>query len=201
MNVGFIGTGSMGSLLVQAFLASGSLRPEQVWVTNRTPAKAHALSERFPGLRVTPNAEQVADACDRVFLCVKPLEYRDVLARIANRLRPEQWLISITSPVSVADLEALLAAKVVKVIPSITNGALSGALLVVRGSRFSDAEHRELLGWLRAIGRPWKSMNGGRASPPISPAAGPRSSATSCRRWPKRRCGKRDCPRRWPRNW
>ncbi|HEY8341411.1 MAG TPA: late competence protein ComER [Calditerricola sp.] len=154
MNVGFIGTGSMGSLLVQAFLASGSLCPEQVWVTNRTPAKAHGLSERYPGVRVTPSAEQVTDACDRVFICVKPLEYRDVLARIANRLRPEQWLISITSPVSIADLEALLTAKVVKVIPSITNGALSGALLVVRGSRFSDAEHRELLNWFGAIGRP-----------------------------------------------
>ncbi|MCG0314568.1 MAG: late competence protein ComER [Calditerricola sp.] len=154
MNVGFIGTGSMGSLLVEAFLVSGRLRPEQVWVTNRTLAKAYALSERFPGVRVAPNAEQVAHTCDRMFVCVKPLEYSDVLDCIANCLRPEQWLISITSPVSVADLEALLHAKVAKVIPSITNGALSGALLVVRGSRFSDADHRELLDWLHAIGHP-----------------------------------------------
>ena len=37
MKVGFIGTGSMGSLLIDAFIQSGALLPEQIRVSNRSP--------------------------------------------------------------------------------------------------------------------------------------------------------------------
>jgi competence protein ComER len=51
MNVGFIGTGTMGSLLIEAFIASGALLPTQIVISNRTFAKAQALANRFSGLK------------------------------------------------------------------------------------------------------------------------------------------------------
>ena len=38
MKVGFIGT-AMGSLLIDAFIQSGALLPEQIRVSNRSPEK------------------------------------------------------------------------------------------------------------------------------------------------------------------
>lgn len=39
MKVGFIGTGSMGSLLIYALIQSGALEPRQIAASNRTPSK------------------------------------------------------------------------------------------------------------------------------------------------------------------
>lgn len=39
MKVGFIGTGSMGSLLIDTFLRSGALEPCDVMASNRSPGR------------------------------------------------------------------------------------------------------------------------------------------------------------------
>ncbi|EXX86227.1 competence protein [Paenibacillus darwinianus] len=154
MNVGFIGTGSMGSTLVEAFASSGALVPEQTRITNRTYAKAERLAARYPGMQaVRTNAEAVA-GCDLIFLCVKPLEFKTVIDEIRASLQPEQVIVSITSPVLLAHLEEWLPCKVAKVIPSITNRVWSGATLCIYGSRIEPADMQTLEELLSYISSP-----------------------------------------------
>ncbi len=52
MRVGFIGTGSMGSMLIETFIRSGAVNPENVVATNRTIAKAELLAANYPACKL-----------------------------------------------------------------------------------------------------------------------------------------------------
>ncbi|WP_314002919.1 late competence protein ComER [uncultured Paenibacillus sp.] len=140
MNIGFIGTGSMGSTLVEALADSGALSPEQMIITNRTYAKAERLAARYPGMQAVRSNTEAAAGCGLIFLCIKPLEFKTVIDEIRASLQPEQVIISITSPVLLAHLEEWLPCKVAKVIPSITNRVWSGASLCIYGTRIEPAD-------------------------------------------------------------
>jgi competence protein ComER len=140
MRVGFIGTGSMGSVLIEAFIQSGALNPEQIIITNRTIAKAEHLAAAYPGLRVSLSNADAAHQCDILFVCVKPLEYTSVLQDIKNTIDPAQILVSITSPVLIRHLEEKIPCKIAKIIPSITNYVSSGASLCMYSTRMSDTD-------------------------------------------------------------
>jgi competence protein ComER len=153
MRIGFIGTGSMGTILIEAFIESGTVLPESIIAANRTPEKLRALVSKHPNLQVGTNIS-VAQEADVLFLCTKPLEYRTVLDEIKDYLSADKLVLSITSSVDVKLLEAYIPCKVARVIPSITNTALSGASLVTFGSRLDQADHTTLLTLLAAISTP-----------------------------------------------
>ncbi|GGI43590.1 pyrroline-5-carboxylate reductase [Paenibacillus marchantiophytorum] len=140
MKAGFIGTGSMGSILIEAFIHSGAFNPEQIIAGNRTIHKVEMLAERYPGLQVARSNKEVVQESDLIFLCVKPSEFKKVIDEIKEDVLPSQFVVSITSPVLIKHLEGLLPAKISKVIPSITNYVLSGATLCIHGNRMQPED-------------------------------------------------------------
>lgn len=154
MKVGFIGTGSMGSLLIDAFIQSGALLPEQIRVSNRSPEKPLQLAKRHPGLTVCNCNTETASQSDLLFLCIKPLEFKAVIGEIKDRLDPRQIAISITSPVQLIHLESSLPCKVAKIIPSITNITGGGASLCMYGSRIKEEDRQLIESLLSYISRP-----------------------------------------------
>lgn len=154
MKVGFIGTGSMGSLLIDSFIRSGALRPEQIRVSNRTPKKALEIAARHPGLTICRSNAATASQSDLFFLCVKPGEFKPVIEEIQEHLLTSQIAVSITSPVQISHLESALPCKVAKIIPSITNQTGSGASLCIYGSRIKEKDRLLLESLLSSISRP-----------------------------------------------
>jgi competence protein ComER len=154
MNVGFIGIGSMGSLLIDSFIGSGALKPKQITASNRTFAKAEKLADRHPGLLAVPLNYQAAIGRDIIFLCVKPLEYKRVIEELRDVLKPEQLVVSITSPVMLSQLEDCLPCKIAKVIPSITNYVCCGSTLCMYGKRMNEDDKARLNGLLSYISSP-----------------------------------------------
>jgi len=154
MRIGFIGAGSMGSLLVGAFIRAGAMRPDDIVVSSRTQAKLSALAERYPGLHLASSNKEAAIEADYLFLCVKPLDFRRVLEEVAPVLTPGQIVVSITSPVKIAALEELVPSKVAKIIPSVVNAVGSGASLFMWGSRLTETDKRGLWELFSSISRP-----------------------------------------------
>ncbi len=154
MKVGFIGTGSMGSLLIDAFLSSGALKPCDILASNRSPKRLLQLAERHPGLSICGSNRDTATESDIVFICVKPLEFKVLTDEISSCLRSEQIVVSITSPVQLYHLESVLPSKIAKVIPSITHCVKSGTSLCVFGSRLHKEDRLVLLHLLSFIGVP-----------------------------------------------
>ncbi|MNN26505.1 Pyrroline-5-carboxylate reductase [compost metagenome] len=153
MKVGFIGTGSMGGLLIDAFLSSGALEPCDVLASNRSPNRLLQLQERHPGISIGSNKE-TAVGSDILFICVKPLEFKTLTDEIASSLHSEQIVVSITSPVQLYHLESALPSKIAKVIPSITHCVKSGTSLCIFGSRLNKKDRLVLLQLLSFISVP-----------------------------------------------
>jgi competence protein ComER len=154
VKLGFIGTGSMGSMLVRAWIRSRAVQPEDILICNRTPEKAHRLVAEFPGLHLAHRPAELTARADWIWLCIKPLDYRAVLEEIASVVQPEQQILSITSPVMLSDLERWLQCKVGKVIPSISNETLAGTSLYIPGTRMNRQDVDALHNLLEAISVP-----------------------------------------------
>lgn len=156
MKVGFIGTGSMGSILIDAFIHSGALQPAQIVASNRSIYKVEQLADKYPGLEVAKSNIEVILKCDYIFLCVKPGEFKKVIDEIGKITLESQIIISITSAVLIEHLDEWLPCKVAKVIPSITNYVLSGATLCMYNDRMLEADIQELESLLAYISKPMR---------------------------------------------
>jgi len=154
MNIGFIGTGSMGSMLIEAFVQSNALLPEEIIASNRTAGKVQRLAEAYPGLRVAGSNLEVAETSELFFLCIKPTEYKAVIDEIRPVTRPEQIAVSIASPVLIRHLEGVLNCRIAKIIPSITNLVHSGASLCIWGERLSPEDRQMLDSLMSRISTP-----------------------------------------------
>ena len=143
MNAGFIGIGSMGSMLVRALLRAGALAPEEVWAGNRSAAKLDALASEFPGIHVV-SAKQLAAKCELIFLCLAAGDTVTVLAQMDAELYPGQLLITTAGVIPLRALEDRVPCRVAKLIPSITQEIGAGIALLMYGSR-ATAEDRDLL--------------------------------------------------------
>ncbi|MEH7093791.1 late competence protein ComER [Neobacillus vireti] len=138
MNIGIIGTGNMGRVLVEALIDGKAASPSSLMITNRTKSKAMLLKDKYKDLLIGANPEEVAAQSDLIFICIKPLDIRKMLDQINPHLSPDKCLVSITSPVSTRQIENRVSCSTVRVIPSITNRALAGVSLVTYGENCSD---------------------------------------------------------------
>jgi competence protein ComER len=158
--VGFIGTGSMGRILVESLLDARAISSDNVIVMNRTADKAYQLASSYPGLKVVHDPRAIVTECSWIFLCVKPLQMFPVIKRVNDLLDRRKTLISITSPVLTDELEEISDCQVVRFIPSIVNRAMEGPSLVTFGEKVEETNKQELLRFFSTISRPQMIGNG-----------------------------------------
>ncbi len=138
MNVGIIGTGNMGTILIEAFIESRAVKPSNLFITNRTLARAKRLKNIYPALNLVASTEEVIQHSEIVLICLKPMDIHPLLLKIAPLVHVEQCVVSITSPINLKRLQSVIPCNVARVIPSITNRALSGVSLVTFGDRCTE---------------------------------------------------------------
>jgi competence protein ComER len=139
MKIGIIGTGNMGTILIEALIDGKAVSPSSMVITNRTKTKATLLKDKYKDIRVGENAAAVASQSDLVFICVKPLDVYKILDEINPHLNNRKCIISITSPIDTGQLAAKTTCSVIRVIPSITNRALAGVSLITFGEQCSES--------------------------------------------------------------
>lgn len=101
MNLGFIGTGTIASAVVQGIAGDG----HRITVSERSRARSADLAERF-GVAVADN-QGVIDASDVVFLGLLPEQAAQVLPDLT--FRPGQRVISFMAGVTLDGLGPLVA--------------------------------------------------------------------------------------------
>lgn len=154
MKVGMIGTGNMGTILIESFIESKALVPSDLYIYNRTPEKAQKLQSQYPDVNVPNNNQELIQKSDIVFLCVKPKEIYSLIAEHQPVFSKEKCVVSITSPITTAQLESLLPCSCIRAIPSITNRALAGAVLITYGEHCEAEWKRKFLHFIENISHP-----------------------------------------------
>jgi pyrroline-5-carboxylate reductase len=140
MKVGFIGYGSMGSMLVNSFIEYGALKPEDIIVSTRTRSKLDKLKARWEGIAIAENNMEAAQKAKYLFICVKPLDVKNILTEIHSSLTQDTNIVYIAGSVKIGRVEEAACKKVTKIIPSLTSEVAAGITLICHGSGVEDEE-------------------------------------------------------------
>jgi competence protein ComER len=149
---GFIGTGSMGSMLIRKIIGSGLVAPGGISASSKSGISARAIAGTT-GITAESSNQTVAGNADVLFICVKPLEVRGVLNEIRDVLKPDALLISIAGCVSLENLRDWAGKNVhcVRIIPSVTAEENAGISLVAWGHGVTPEDKNLVLDLLNAI--------------------------------------------------
>ncbi len=137
--IGFIGCGNMGGALARALCKKTN--PQQVFLANRTMAKAQALAAEL-GCHTASNAE-IAANCDLIFLGVKPFLMADMLAELAPTLAARTGsfvLASMAAGLTTARIQEMAggAYPVIRMMPN-TPSSIGAGMIQYCSAGFADA--------------------------------------------------------------
>jgi pyrroline-5-carboxylate reductase len=104
MKVAILGAGKMGGILLQAFLKSKVLEPEQIVATVQHEERAGQLAAQW-GVDVSTDNVAAAQGADLVLLGLKPGTVPEVVRQIRPVLTPKTLLISIAASVRTEAIE------------------------------------------------------------------------------------------------
>ena len=106
VKIGFIGYGNMAGATGKGLMASGAVRPEQIYAAakNYDKLKAKAAAQ---GIHPCETAEEVCRICDVVFIGVKPHMIREVMAPVKDILKGKP-VISLAANTYCHDLTEIM---------------------------------------------------------------------------------------------
>jgi len=139
--VAILGSGKLGTILLQSLLHDGLLKAGQTWVTVAHPERARMLKDKFKVHTGTDNREAVRGA-DIVFLCVKPQVVADVVQEIREEVTHDQLLISVAASVPTDMIERGLEKEVavVRAMPN-TPCVLGAGMTALCKGKFAQKHH------------------------------------------------------------
>jgi pyrroline-5-carboxylate reductase len=137
---GFIGYGSMGSMLVKQLINSGGVEQDNIIITRKKLEKLDEIRKEWPGINLAAEITEVVRNAKYLFICVKPLEYFDVLEEIKTVVSPKQHIICIAGSLEIRDMESILPCKITKLMPTLISEANEGITLLCHNGAVNEAE-------------------------------------------------------------
>lgn len=118
IKVGFVGAGNMSQALIKGLMESQIIKPEQVYVSNRTPGKLLKLKELY-NIETFNLNEPVVEECDVVILAMKPQDFSKAVEDVSQHFRKEQIIISLAAGISSDQLEKLIPeGRIIRIMPN-----------------------------------------------------------------------------------
>lgn len=116
MNIGIIGYGSMGKMLLEKLIEAKNICDE-LYISNRNIDKINNLNKI---VNVCKENSELAKKTDVIIICVRPMDIKSVLEDIKKTVRDETIIISLNGSVSFETINKIIVHKMAKVIPSVT---------------------------------------------------------------------------------
>ncbi len=142
MKIGFIGYGSMGSMILNGFLDSNSISAKDIIVSNRTISKLDDLKEKYPEIEISEKNVDLAKKCNPLFLFVNTGEVKNVLDEIKEQLTKDTHIIHISAGLSLKTIEKSFSFKITQIIPSLTSELKEGVSLVCHNEKVNSQEKK-----------------------------------------------------------
>lgn len=150
MNVGIIGYGSMGRMLLEKFSEANKDGKNKLFVSNRSKEK---LADVPGQVTVCSSNNELAENADIIFLCVRPADIKLVLEEIKDTVKKQALIVSLNGNVPFSLLEKLTENKLAKVIPSVTAEVDRSQTLVCYNGSFGKEDKQALEGLLCSFGK------------------------------------------------
>ena len=148
MKIGIIGYGSMGKMLLWKFSEAGNIEKQDLLVSNRTKEKL----EEAKAVATVSDSRKLASESDIIFICVRPVDLKQVLEEIKDDIRSDALLVSLNGSISFDSIHKIVSSKTAKVIPSLTAEIGRSQTLVCFDQNVSDSDKAALKDLLISIG-------------------------------------------------
>ncbi len=154
LRVTVLGAGKMGSILLEAFLASGLLSRERITATVQHPERAAALGARL-GIAVGTDSVAAARDADLIFIGVKPFTVVELVEQIRPALTSQKLLVSFAASVSTGAIEQAAGTElgVARAMPNTPASLGAGMTALCRGRYATEAQMELAASLFSVIGR------------------------------------------------
>ncbi len=141
--IGFIGYGNMGKVLINAFIRSKALRPDEIIISTRTKSKLLELKDKYPGLEIAQDNRTTASRSRLLFLFVGTADVKKVMEEI-NEFTSNIHIIYISAALTMKNVEEVFDGKITKVMPTLTSEVFEGISLICHNAAV-DEENSKLV--------------------------------------------------------
>lgn len=148
--IGFIGYGHMGSVLINSFLDSNAINPEEVFMYNRTKEKLYDLIVKYPEINIANSVKGLSKVAELIFICTSSYSVFDVLSKL--ECSENQHLVFINGGIKINTIEKVYSGKISRLIPTITSEVFTGYNIVNHNSKVEEGDKQTLEPMLNSIG-------------------------------------------------
>jgi pyrroline-5-carboxylate reductase len=152
MKIGFIGYGSMGSMIIEGILKSKILNPDDIIISNRTLQKLEILKKEYPEVDITNDNKYLASKCQKIFIFVGTFAVKEVIEDINSLTSSDSHIIHISAGLTLKNVEKLFDGKITKIIPSLTSKVQEGVSLIHHNKKVEKKDAEFVNQIFKAIG-------------------------------------------------
>ena len=147
INIGFIGTGSMGSSLA---LSIKNYPNSFLLLNNRTISKAENLHKNIENSQVL-SFKEVTEQSEYLFIGVKPIELKDLLKEI-KKIDNKAIIISMVAGITIKEINEIVPNPIIRILPNTAVSVKSGLTLVTYGSSIPDNKKNIFINIMKETG-------------------------------------------------
>lgn len=149
MNIGIIGYGSLGQMILEKFAKSGIVKHKELFISNRHIEKINHLTTLY---NVCISNGELAMKTDIIFICVRPSDIKPVLEEIKPNMKDNVLIVSLNGSIAFEHIEKIVDCKIAKAIPSVTAEVNQSQTLVCFNHRTTNSDKKELIRILKCMG-------------------------------------------------
>lgn len=151
--LGFIGCGNMAQAMLKGILAQGLYAKENIIVSRRSEVALQQIQYEL-GVQTTTDNTRVAAEADVLVLAIKPYQFAEVIAEIADTVREDTLIISIAAGQSIANIERLFGKtiKLVRTMPNTPALVLAGATGMCFNEKVEESEKEQAVALFESFG-------------------------------------------------
>ena len=153
MKIGFIGTGNMGSALIEGYIGNDSSRGRYIYAYDKDERKREILIEKY-GLNMCESSKQVVEESDIIILAVKPNIYGYVLEEISSKVTEEKIIVSIAAGVSIKYMESFFNQdiKIVRTMPNTPALVGEGMTAITKNRNINESDLKNIIDIFNLVG-------------------------------------------------
>ena len=140
IKVGFIGNGSMGSMLIDRFLSMGKVNSSEIIVSSKSKTNTGTIRMDWDEINVVNDNVNVVKAAKYVFLCTEPSEAENLLKEIKDCVTEDTNIISTGFPASICCMESVVDCKVSKLAPTMISENGKRISVICHNSKVEENE-------------------------------------------------------------
>jgi pyrroline-5-carboxylate reductase len=153
MNIGIIGYGSMGKMLLEKFIETETIEQSKIFISERSYDKIKDLNKCYPQINTCTKNTSVAQNADILFVCIRPLDIKTILAEVNSSIKKNCHIIVLNDSVLLKQVEQICGnKKISKIYPNVAGEVNRSVTLVCHNTYVDDVAKNNIKKLLECIG-------------------------------------------------